>query len=88
MKILKPRSLPFLHWKRFLHISELSTFTAVYNGITKVMNKEKPEEIDYYISYEARVDAGIDFEKIVISVGNDTKIINMTIPEDFIFFNK
>ena len=49
--------------ERIINISELSTFTAVYNGIAEVKNEKNPEDVDYYVSYEARVDAGIDFEK-------------------------
>ena len=87
--------------EKIINVSELSTFTAVYNGIAQVMNEEKPEETDYYVSYEAKVDAGIDFEKIEISVDSEAKVINIDVPEvyitdvnvnisslDFIFYNK
>lgn len=86
--------------EKIINVSELSTFTAVYNGIAEVMNEKKPEEIDYHVSYEAQVDAGIDFEKIAISVDNEAKTITVDIPEisitdirvdiaslDFIFLN-
>ena len=86
--------------EKIINVSELSTFTAVYNGIAEVMNEKKPKEIDYYVSYEARVNAGIDFEKIAISVDSEAKKITVDIPEvyiteinvdiaslDFIFFN-
>lgn len=87
--------------EKIINVSELSTFTAVYNGIAQVMNEKKPEETDYYVSYEARVNAGIDFEKIEISVDSEAKAINIDVPEvyitevnvdisslDFIFYNK
>jgi len=87
--------------KKIIHVSELSTFTAVYNGIAQVMNEEKPEETDYYVSYEAKVNAGIDFEKINIMVDATAKTIHITLPEvyitetivdiaslDFIFMNE
>ena len=70
--------------ERIINVSELSTFTAVYNGIAEVMNEKKPEDIDYYVSYEARVDAGIDFEKIGITVDNEAKVIQVTVPEVYI----
>lgn len=70
--------------EKIINVSELSTFTAVYNGIAEVMNAEKPEKIDYYVSYKAQVDAGIDFEKIVISVDNEAKSITVDIPEVYI----
>lgn len=86
--------------QKIINVSELSTFTAVYNGIAKVTNEKKIEEIDYYVSYEARVNAGIDFEKIDILVDSESKTIHVDIPEvyitdinvdisslDFIFFN-
>ena len=49
--------------EKIIHVSELSTFTAVYNGIAEVKNEKKPEQIDYYVSYAARVNAGIDFQR-------------------------
>ena len=53
--------------ERIINVSELSTFTAVYNGIARVANEKKPEKIDYYVSYEATVNAGIDFQKVVFT---------------------
>ena len=86
--------------EKIINVNELSTFTAVYNGIATVRNEKKPEEIDYYVSYEARVNAGIDFNKIEISVDNEAKTIFVDIPQicitdsnvditslDFIFYN-
>ncbi len=67
--------------KEIINVSELSTFTAVYNGVAQVMNEEKPEKTDYYVSYEARVDVGIDFGKIGIDKDDEEKIIRLTIPE-------
>lgn len=87
--------------EKIINVSELSTFTAVYNGIADVKNEEKPEKTDYYVSYEARVDAGIDFEKVKISVDDSNKVITVDIPDvyiteinvdissmDFIFYNE
>lgn len=86
--------------EKIINVSDLSTFEAVYNGIAKVANEEDPEEIDYYVSYDAKVKAGIDFEKVDIAVDNENKIITVTVPEikitdvnvdiaslDYIFFN-
>ncbi len=67
--------------KEIINVSELSAFTAVYNGVAQVMNEEKPEKTDYYVSYEARVDVGIDFGKIGIDKDDEEKIIRLTIPE-------
>ena len=86
--------------EKIINVSDLSTFTAVYNGIAVVNNEKKPEKVDYYVSYEARVNAGIDVEKIAISVDNTEKIIRIELPNvhitdvdvnlaslDFIFVN-
>ena len=67
--------------KEIIEISELSTFEAVYNGVAQVMNEKKVDEIDYYVSYEATVKAGIDFEQIQIEVDNEAKEIVVTLPE-------
>ena len=70
--------------EKIIKVSELSTFTAVYNGIAQVMNEEKTDEIDYHVSYEAKVNAGIDFDKITIVIDDTEKTINITLPEVYI----
>ena len=67
--------------EKIINVSDLSTFEAVYNGIAKVTDADNPEKINYYVSYDAKVKAGIDFEKVDISVDPDTKIITVTLPE-------
>lgn len=67
--------------KKIINISELSTFQAVYNGIAEVMNEKKPNELDCYVSYQAKVYAGFDFEKVEINLDEKTKRITLTIPE-------
>lgn len=56
----QPQVLNASMLERIINISELFTFTAVYNGIAQVTNEKKPEQIDYYVSYAATVNAGID----------------------------
>ena len=86
--------------QEIIDVSELSTFTAVYNGIAQVMNQEDPQSVDYYVSYEAKVNAGIDFEEVGIELEEETKTIRITVPPveltevnvdiaslDFIFYN-
>ena len=86
--------------KQIINVSELSTFTAVYNGIAEVASEEDPGQVDYYVSYEARVDAGVDFEGVDIAVDHEAKEVTITLPEvtitqanvdiaslDFIFYN-
>ena len=86
--------------QEIVKVSRLSTFTSVYNGVAQVMNQEKPEETDYYVSYEAKVYAGIDFSEVQFRVDNEKKVIYVDLPEvditkidvdiasmDFIFYN-
>lgn len=57
--------------------------------------------MDYYVSYEAKVNAGIDFEEVGIELEEETKTIRITVPPveltevnvdiaslDFIFYNQ
>lgn len=67
--------------EKVIDVEELSTFEAVYNGITEVMNKEHPENIDYYVYYEAKVKAGIDFDKVEVGIDHEGRKILITIPE-------
>lgn len=67
--------------EKIINVSDLSTFEAVYNGIAKVMNEENSEKVDYYVSYEAKVKAGIDFEKVDIEVDSENKVILVKLPE-------
>ena len=61
-------------------------------------NEKNPDKIDYYVSYEARVEAGIDFS--AVTIGMEDQTITVDIPDvkindiivdisslDFIFFN-
>lgn len=70
--------------QQIINVSELSTFTAVYNGIAEVMDEKKPENVDYYVSYNASVDAGIDFDKVVISLDEETKTFIVIMPAVYI----
>lgn len=84
--------------ERIINVSDLSTFTAVYNGIAEVPDEKNADKVDYYVSYEARVEAGIDFAKI--GIGIKDKVITVRLPEvkindivvdisslDFLFFD-
>lgn len=67
--------------QKIVNVSELSTYTAVYNGIATVCDEEKTGEVEYYVSYEAKVYAGIDFEALDIEMDEAEKIIHITLPE-------
>lgn len=60
--------------EKIVEVSDLSTFRVVYNGVACADDK-------YYVSYAATVDAGIDFEKIEISVDNEAKKVTVKLPE-------
>lgn len=97
---LEPSIITTSTLEKILNVSDLSTYEAIYNGVAKVMNPDDPQEIDYYVSYDATVKAGIDFEKVDISVDDEAKIISVKLPGikitditvdiesmDFIFIN-
>lgn len=67
--------------EKIINVSDLSTFEAVYNGVAEVTNENDPEKIDYYVSYEAKVKAGFDFEQMGVEVDHEQKIITVDIPE-------
>lgn len=67
--------------EKIVNISDLSTCEAVYNGIAKVMNEKKPDKVDYYVSYEAKVKAGFDVERVELEVDDTKKVISVTIPK-------
>lgn len=96
----QPQVLSVSTLEKIIKVSELSTFTAVYNGIAEVHHGEDPEQVDYYVSYNAQVNAGIDFEKISPAINEEEKTITIDIPSvyitdinvdissmDFIFYN-
>lgn len=70
--------------ERIVNVSTLSTFTAIYNGIAEVPSIDDPSVIDYYVSYEARIDAGIDFDRISFDIDNDKMLIYASIPPVYI----
>lgn len=60
--------------EKIVEVSDLSTFRVVYNGVAYADDK-------YYVSYEATVDAGIDFEKIEITVDSENKLVTIDLPQ-------
>ena len=64
-----------------INISDLSTYEAIYNGVATMKNTENQEQVDYYVSYEATVKAGINFEELEINVDKDKKIVTVNLPE-------
>ncbi len=87
--------------EKIVKIKELSTFRTVFNGVAVVMNEKKPENLDFYVSYEAVVKSGFDFDKMKINIDHEEKTVILIIPAirttdvavdisslDFIFINK
>lgn len=68
--------------EKIINVSELSTFKAVYNGIAEVRGDDG--KVDYYVSYDAAVDAGMDFENLKISVDNQKKEVTIAMPNVYI----
>ncbi len=66
--------------EKIINVSDLSTLEAVYNGIAKVTNNEEPDEVNYYVSYDAKIKAGIDFQQVDINLDNEKKVIKVKIP--------
>lgn len=69
---------------KIVNVSELSTYQCVYNDICNVKDSTDKSKTLYHVSYEARVNAGIDFSNIKIKLENRTaneKAIKITIPQ-------
>lgn len=67
---------------QIINISDLSTYQCVYNDVCVVPGAEGDGGPAYYCAYEAKVSAGIDFEKVtVVGIDREQKIITISIPE-------
>lgn len=82
-------------------VSDLSTVTSTYNGVAQVMNEKNPDKLDYYVAYEAQVQAGVDFADLQPEVDEASKTVTIRVPAahfkkanvdvsslDFMFNNK
>lgn len=87
--------------EKIIKRSDISTFEAVYNGVARVMNEKDIAKINYYVAYEAKVKAGFDFEKVIVEMDEENKIITVILPQieitevnvdissmDFMFINE
>lgn len=66
--------------KKVFEINELSTADYTYNAVARAYNWDN-SEVRYYVAYEGRIKAGIDFSKIKIDIDEEEKLITLTIPE-------
>lgn len=77
----KEEIISIITLEKILQRSDLNTFLAYYNGVAKVMNEVESSEVDFYVSYRAKVLAGFDISDLKISMNDETKIIVVSIPE-------
>ncbi|MDE6435526.1 MAG: DUF4230 domain-containing protein [Lachnospiraceae bacterium] len=66
--------------EKVFDISELSTADYTYNAIATAYD-EDGATVKYYVAYEGKVKAGIDFGKVKYDINEEEKIIRITIPE-------
>lgn len=66
--------------EKVFEISELSTADYTYNAIAKAYG-EDGTTVRYYVSYEGKIKAGIDFSKIDFDINEEEKIITVTLPD-------
>lgn len=97
----EPITIREISLEEIINISELSTVSFVYKGISDGRNERNPDRIDYYVSYTAEVRAGIDFKNIQTAVNDAEKTVYITLPQvtinnisvdpnslDFMFMNE
>lgn len=86
--------------EKIIQVSRMSTYEVIYNGVVRVENEKKPDKVDYYVSYEAVIKAGCDFQQITYEISEEQKKLKITLPEimvqdvnvdisslDFLFMN-
>lgn len=86
---------------KILNSSDLSAYRVHYNGVAVAANEKSADKVDYYVSYQATVEAGFDFSQADIQVDSAAKTVVITLPEvtithtevdpstlDYIFVNK
>lgn len=66
--------------EKAVDIDELSTAEFVYNGIAEKY-KESSDEVEFRISYDATVKAGIKMSDVTFDVDNEAKVVRPHLPE-------
>lgn len=66
--------------RKVFEISELSTADYTYNAVARAY-AEDGISVKYYVAYEGKVKAGIDFSKIEIDVNDEDRVVTITIPD-------
>lgn len=62
-------------------VSDLSTVTSTYNGVAQVMNEKNPDKLDYYVAYEAQVQAGVNFDELQPEIDEASKTVTIRVPD-------
>ncbi len=74
------------HLEEVLEMSELTTVEYDYNAVAKKeVEKDGIKEVQYYVAYNGRVNAGIDFNKIEIEKDDKDKKIIFVLPPVEVF---
>lgn len=66
--------------EKIIKVNTLSTFQAIYNGVSSVDRPDTKKSPDYHVAYEASISIGIDPDKITVDVNNDEKKILVSLP--------
>ena len=65
--------------EKVFEINELSTADYIYNAVARAYG-EDGASVKYYVAYEGKVKAGIDFGKLDISIHEEEKHITIKLP--------
>lgn len=65
--------------KKVIEVSTLSTVEFTYNSITSLVTDDN--KVKCHVAYEGVIFAGIDMDKVKITVDEDSKVINIILPE-------
>lgn len=77
----EPEIITVSRLEKIIDTSVLSSFQAVYNGCVEIMNEKKPEQIDFYVSYEAKISAGFNLKAVKFDLDNKAKLIKVKMPK-------
>lgn len=64
-----------------IDITELSSSQFTYNGIAEIYKNKKSSKVDCYVSYKAKVKAGIDMNDVDFDIDNEKKTVKPILPD-------
>lgn len=65
--------------KEILEISQMSTAEYTYNSIVQKFTEDN--ELAYSVCYNGIIKAGVDFSEIKLDIDNESRTINVTVPD-------